>query len=259
MAMSFLQIQSISMAFGGVRAVNDVSFNVDKGEIFTIIGPNGAGKTTVFNMISLLYRSTEGRIMFEEQDLTRLRAHQLAGLGIARTFQNIELFDHESVLQNLLVGRHCHRNTRFWHDALFWGRAHEAELAHRRAVEEVIDLLELQHYRDRNVAHLPYGVQKIVELARALCARPKLLLLDEPSSGLNVEETDDLAFWIDDIRNVLGTTILMIEHDMRLVPRVSDRVLAMNDGAVLAQGTPAEVQDNPEVARAYLGQPELVE
>ncbi len=254
--MPFLQAENLFMEFGGVRAVNDVSFSVEKGEVYTIIGPNGAGKTTIFNIISLIYPSTRGRILFEDQDLTKRRPHHLPYLGIARTFQNIELFDHETVLQNLLVGRHSHSRTRVWQEALFLGRVRKAEAAHRHAVEEVIDLLDLQHYRDSVVSKLPYGVQKVVELGRALCSGPKLLLLDEPSSGLNVEETDDLAFWIDDIKNVLGVTVLMIEHDMRLVSRVSDRVLAMNDGAVLAQGTPAGIQDDPEVARAYLGQPE---
>ncbi|MDT4862650.1 Sulfate/thiosulfate import ATP-binding protein CysA [compost metagenome] len=179
--------------------------------------------------------------------------HGVAALGIARTFQNIELFEHATVLQNLLIGRHIRRSTGVWAEMLFTPAVREAERRTRRKVEEVIDLLELQHYRDVLVAGLPYGVRKVVELARALCTEPRLLLLDEPSSGLNVEETGDMAFWIEDIRRDLGVTILMVEHDMGLVSKVSDRVLAMNQGAVLAVGTPSEVQADPGVVEAYLG------
>jgi branched-chain amino acid transport system ATP-binding protein len=177
----------------------------------------------------------------------------VAALGIARTFQNIELFEHASVLQNLLIGRHVHRGSSFVDDLLFTPKARRAALAARAKVEQVIDFLDLQRFRDQLIAGLPYGVRKVVELARALCTEPRLLLLDEPSSGLNVEETDDMAFWIHDIRNDLGITVLMVEHDMTLVSKVSDRVLAMNQGEVLALGTPAEVQSNPGVIEAYLG------
>lgn len=255
--MALLQVDNLHKEFGGVKAVVDVSFEVNEGEVYTIIGPNGAGKTTIFNMISLIYPSSGGRIRFAGQDLGKCRPHDLPYFGLARTFQNIELFENESVLQNLLVGRHAHRRTWLWQEAFFTPSVRKAEIAHRRVVEEVIDLLDLQHYRDSVVSTLPYGVQKIVELGRALCSEPKLLLLDEPSSGLNVEETEDLSFWIDDIKNVLGVTVLMIEHDMQLVTRVSDRVMAVNEGRVIAMGTAAEVQDDPEVARAYLGQPEI--
>jgi branched-chain amino acid transport system ATP-binding protein len=179
--------------------------------------------------------------------------HHIAALGIARTFQNIELFEHASVLKNLLIGRHAHRQSGFWKDVVFSSTVHAAELATRKKAEEVIDFLNLQHYRDTLVGGLPYGVRKVVELARALCTQPKLLLLDEPSSGLNVEETEDMAFWIQDIKNELGITVLMVEHDMGLVSKVSDRVLAMNQGEVLAIGTPSEVQNNPAVVQAYLG------
>jgi branched-chain amino acid transport system ATP-binding protein len=248
-----LSARNVSVRFGGVLAVNDVSFDVRRGEVFTLIGPNGAGKTTVFNLISRIYSPTEGSIEFEGRELTLEPAHRVAPLGIARTFQNIELFEHATVLHNLLIGRHTHRGTNVWQDMLFTARARQAEVEAREKVERVIDLLDLQHHRDSLVAGLPYGVRKVVELARALCTEPKLLLLDEPSSGLNVEETGDMAFWIDDIKNELGITVLMVEHDMTLVSRVSDRVLAMNQGEVLALGTPREVQTHPGVIEAYLG------
>jgi branched-chain amino acid transport system ATP-binding protein len=248
-----LSAKDLSVRFGGVLAVNKVSFDVKRGEVFTLIGPNGAGKTTVFNLISRIYTPTTGSIEYEGQQLARHAPHDIARLGIARTFQNIELFEHASVLQNLLIGRHTHRQTGLWSELLFTRKTRGAEIAAREKVERVIDLLDLQHHRESLVAGLPYGVRKVVELARALCTEPKLLLLDEPSSGLNVEETDDMAFWIQDIRAELGITVLMVEHDMSLVSKVSDRVLAMNQGEVLALGTPAEVQNHSGVIEAYLG------
>ena len=254
-ALPLLSARGLSVRFGGVLAVNNVSFDVRRGEVFTLIGPNGAGKTTVFNLISRIYTPTAGAIDFEGQRLLDRPPHEIAVLGIARTFQNIELFENASVLQNLLIGRHTHRKTGLWSDVFFTAKARAAEVQAREAVERVIDLLDLQHHRESLVASLPYGVRKVVELARALCTEPRLLLLDEPSSGLNVEETDDMAFWIGDIRHELGITVLMVEHDMTLVSRVSDRVLAMNQGETLAVGTPAEVQANPAVIEAYLGLP----
>ena len=248
-----LSATDLSVRFGGVLAVNKVSFDVKRGEVFTLIGPNGAGKTTVFNLISRIYTPTSGSIAFEGRNLAELAPHDIARLGIARTFQNIELFEHASVLQNLLIGRHTHRQTSLWSELFFTPKTRRAEIAAREKVEQVIDLLDLQHHRESLVAGLPYGVRKVVELARALCTEPKLLLLDEPSSGLNVEETDDMAFWIQDIRDELGITVLMVEHDMALVSKVSDRVLAMNQGEVLATGTPREVQAHPGVIEAYLG------
>lgn len=252
-----LSAKNLSVRFGGVLAVNNVSFDVRQGEVFTLIGPNGAGKTTVFNLISRIYTPTTGEIDYLGPhgmlNLTREPPQNVASLGIARTFQNIELFEHASVLHNLLIGRHTHRNTNIWQDLFFTPQTRQTELRSREKAEEVIELLNLQHHRDSLVAGLPYGVRKVVEMARALCTEPRLLLLDEPSSGLNVEETGDMAFWIQDIKNELGITVLMVEHDMTLVSKVSDRVLAMNQGEVLAMGTPREVQTDPGVIEAYLG------
>jgi branched-chain amino acid transport system ATP-binding protein len=252
-----LSARNLSVRFGGVLAVDRVSFDVQKGEVFTLIGPNGAGKTTVFNLISRIYSPTQGSIYFAgphgRVDLSTLKPHKIAALGIARTFQNIELFEHASVLKNLLIGRHIHCNSNFWGEAFFTASARQSEIESREKVEQVIDFLDLHHYRDTLVAGLPYGVRKVVELARALATEPRLLLLDEPSSGLNAEETEDMAFWIQDIKNLLGITVLMVEHDMGLVSKVSDRVLALNMGAELASGTPAEVQNHPDVVEAYLG------
>ena len=248
-----LSAHDLTVRFGGVLAVNGVSFDVRQGEVFTLIGPNGAGKTTVFNLISRIYTPTSGHLNFLGQRLSDVPPHAVAAMGIARTFQNIELFEHATVLQNLLIGRHVHNRTGFWSQMLFTSTVRNAERATRQKVEEVIDFLDLQHYRDTLVAGLPYGVRKVVELARALSTDPKLLLLDEPSSGLNVEETADMAFWIQDIQHDLGITVLMVEHDMSLVSKVSNRVLAMTQGEVLAMGEPAQVQANEAVIEAYLG------
>ena len=253
-----LSAQELSVRFGGVLAVNKVSFDVRRGEVFTLIGPNGAGKTTVFNLISRIYTPTSGQITWHGEAggavaLTSQAPHAIAALGIARTFQNIELFEHATVLHNLLIGRHTHRRSGFWRELFFTPATRRAEIEAREKVEQVIELLDLQHHRDAMVAGLPYGVRKVVELARALCTEPKLLLLDEPSSGLNVEETADMAFWIQDIQHELGVSVLMVEHDMSLVSKVSDRVLAMNQGEVLATGSPREVQADARVVEAYLG------
>jgi branched-chain amino acid transport system ATP-binding protein len=250
---TFFAVEDLGVSFGGIRAVDGVSFEVEAGQVFTIIGPNGAGKTTIFNLISRIYDPTDGRLVFRDEDITRVPPHEIARRGIARTFQNIELFEHASVLQNLLLGRHAHARPRFLEEILFLPAVRARERAHREAAEKVIDFLELQAYRDSLVVNLPYGARKVVEMGRALCTEPALLLLDEPSSGLSVEETEDMAFWIQDIRSLLGISVLMVEHDMSLVGAVSDRVLALNYGRVLACGTSREVQEHPDVVKAYLG------
>jgi branched-chain amino acid transport system ATP-binding protein len=250
---TFFAADGLVINFGGIRAVDGVSFTVEQGQVFTIIGPNGAGKTTIFNLVSRIYDSTAGRLIFCDEDITRVPPHDIARRGIARTFQNIELFEHATVLQNLLLGRHAHKRSSFLQELFFLPSVRKLELEHREAAEKVIDFLDLQPYRDSLIVNLPYGVRKVVEMARALCTEPKLLLLDEPSSGLSVEETDDMAFWIQDIRTLLGITVLMVEHDMSLVSAVSDRVLALNYGRPLAEGTAREVQEHPDVVKAYLG------
>ena len=251
--MTFFAADGLVINFGGIRAVDGVSFEVEQGQVFTIIGPNGAGKTTIFNLVSRIYDPSAGRLVFCDEDITRVPPHEIARRGIARTFQNIELFEHATVLQNLLLGRHAHKRSRFAEELFFLPRVRALELEHREAAEKVIDFLDLQAYRDSFIINLPYGVRKVVEMARALCTEPKLLLLDEPSSGLSVEETEEMAFWIQDIRTLLGITVLMVEHDMSLVSAVSDRVLALNYGRPLALGTAREVQDHPDVVKAYLG------
>ena len=251
--MTFFRAEELAINFGGIRAVDGVTFEVEAGQVFTIIGPNGAGKTTIFNLVSRIYDPSGGRLIFRDEDITRVPPHEIARRGIARTFQNIELFEHATVLQNLLLGRHAHKRSRFVEELLFLPRVRALELEHREAAERVIDFLDLQSYRDSLIANLPYGVRKVVEMGRALCTDPKLLLLDEPSSGLSVEETEGMAFWIQDIRDLLGVTVVMVEHDMSLVSAVSDRVLALNYGRPLAVGTAREVQEHPEVVKAYLG------
>ena len=252
--MSLFEVKNITVAFGGVKALNDVSFGVDKGEIFTIIGTNGAGKSTLFNVISRIYEPSKGEIYFENQNISKTKPHNISKLGIARTFQNLELFEYATVLQNLLLGRHIYKRTNILSEVFFTTSARKQEHEYRLKVEEVIDFLDLQHYRDTLINGLPYGVRKNVELARALCTDPKLLLLDEPSSGLTNEETIDLGFWIKDIQSLLGITINMIEHDMSFVNKVSDRILALNYGKILASGLPEEIKNNADVKQAYMGE-----
>ncbi len=253
MSAPILELDRVSLSFGGLKAIDGLSLSVQPGEVLAVIGPNGAGKTTMLNLVTRVFNASAGRLVFKGRDLTRVSRHKIAQLGIARTFQNIELFENATVLDNLMLGRHRFGGGNWISQVLRTPDLVRREEAHREAVEAVIDLLDLSPWRHALVAGLPYGVRKVVELGRALATGPELLFLDEPASGLNPEETRDLAFWIDDIRSDLGITVVMIEHDMSLVNAVADRVICMAQGAVLAQGTPAEVQSDPAVIAAYLG------
>ncbi len=251
--MSYLAVEHLGLQFGGLTAIRGLSFTVEQGEVFAIIGPNGAGKTSVFNVITRVFEPSAGRVTLRDREITAIPRHRIAEAGIARTFQNIELFESATVIDNLLLGRHRFSHGNPLAQALRLPSACRAEDHSRGKVEEIIDLLDISPYRNSPVAGLPYGVRKVVEIARALATEPELLLLDEPASGLNPEETRDLAFWIDDIKNDLGITIVMVEHDMSLVAEVADRVLCMNMGGVLALGSPEEVRAHPDVVAAYLG------
>lgn len=255
--MALLSIKDLSISFGGLTALNSVSMDVEGGRIFSIIGPNGAGKTTVFNCITGIYRPNSGSIRFQGKEIVGKKPHQAARMGIARTFQNIELFAHLTCMDNLLLGRHIHMKTGIFSGATFLGKnfpAAKEERRHREYVEKIIELLELEAARNIPVAALPYGTRKLVELGRALAMEPSLLLLDEPTAGMNQEEKRDMMFWIKDIRDEFQITVIMVEHDMGLVMDVSDEVLALNFGLKLVQGTPEEVQNHREVLEAYLGE-----
>jgi branched-chain amino acid transport system ATP-binding protein len=248
-----LEVRDVSLSFGGVQAIADLSFDVHSGEVLAIIGPNGAGKTSVLNVVTRVFSPDSGSMTFENHELTNIKRHEVAALGIARTFQNIELFEAATVMDNLLLGRHRFNAGAWWQQLLRTPQLTALEEASRAEVEEVIEFLDLSAWRSSLVSSLPYGVRKVVELGRALATQPKLLFLDEPASGLNPEETKHLAFWIDDIRTDLGITVVMVEHDMSLVSSVADRVICMAQGKVLASGTAREVQNHPLVISAYLG------
>lgn len=252
--MVIFEARNISINFGGIIALHGVSFEISQGEVFSIIGPNGAGKTTIFNCINRFYDLDEGSMIFKGEEITGVRPHKVPELGIARTFQNTELFKNATVVDNLLLGRHRHRRSNLFTEAMFIKSVQKQEIGGREKVEEVIEFLDLQPYRYQVVSNLPYGIQKTVELGRALVMEPELLLLDEPSSGMNVEETQDIAFWITDINEDLGVTVVIVEHDMKLVKELSDRVLALNFGVPVTQGIPEDVLEHPDVIKAYLGE-----
>ncbi|KON87693.1 ABC transporter [Sporosarcina globispora] len=256
--MGILEIKDATLRFGGVVALDHVSYEVQEGEIFSLIGPNGAGKTSMLNCISGLYKPSSGSIHFKGEDITRYKPHKRASLGIARAFQNIELFPHLSVLDNLMLGRHVRMKTGLLAGGFYWGKAQREEIEHRKKVEQVIDFLEIEDIRNTPVGTLSYGLQKRVETGRALALEPEILLLDEPMAGMNSEEKEDMARYIIDIHEEMQTTIILIEHDMGVVMDLSDHIAVLDFGKLIGYGTPEEIQNNPKVIEAYLGEENAV-
>lgn len=249
-----LEVDDLHLSFKGVKAIDGVSFHVDDGELFAIIGPNGAGKTSLFNSINQVYRPEEGDIRWKGESLMGLKPNRTAELGIARTFQNIALFPHMTVIENLLTGRHVRMSSGWLAGSFWWGKAKKEEIENRAIVEDIIDFLEIEQWRKYPVGLLPYGIQKRVELGRALAMDPELLLLDEPVAGMNLEETEDMARFILDVQDELGIALILVEHDMGLVMDIADRVLVVDFGSPVATGVPSVVQKDPNVIKAYLGE-----
>ncbi|MEB1807529.1 MAG: ABC transporter ATP-binding protein [Bacillaceae bacterium] len=251
---AILEVQNVSLQFGGVKALNDVSYHIKEGEIFSLIGPNGAGKTSMLNCISGLYRPSNGSIRFKGEEILNMKPYKRTTLGIARAFQNIALFAHMSVLDNLKLGRHTLMKSGLLKGGLYWGSAQKEEVEHRRAVEEVIDFLQLQDYRHTPVGTLSYGLQKRVEVGRALALEPELILLDEPMAGMNSSEKEDMSRFILDMHELKNMTVVLIEHDLGVVMDLSDSIAVLDFGKQIGFGTPAEIQNNPEVIKAYIGE-----
>ena len=254
MSAPLLEFDHVGLSFKGVNALVDLSFSMEPGELFAVIGPNGAGKTSTFNCLNGVYKPQSGDIRWKGESILGMRPDRVAALGIARTFQNIELFAHMTVLENITLGRHVRTHVGWFAGGAWIGKAKREEMDNRKKVEDIIDLLEIESWRKYPVGLLPYGIQKRVELGRALAMEPELLLLDEPVAGMNLEETEDMARFILDIREELGIAIILVEHDMGLVMDIADRVLVLDFGQVIAVGTPTEVQNNPDVVKAYLGE-----
>jgi branched-chain amino acid transport system ATP-binding protein len=251
-----LEIQSLRLSFGGVIAVKDIDLKVHTGELMAIIGPNGAGKTSLLNCITGFYRAQQGRIIFNGKDITHLHTHELVGVGIGRTFQNIELFPGMTVLANMTLARHIHCHYSFINSFLFSGSVRKEEIRHRQILEEIIDFLEMQSIRKKTVGSLPYGMMKRVELGRALALEPKLLVLDEPFAGMNMEEKEDMVRFLLELNQRWGLTMILVEHDMSIVMSIAQRIMVLNFGEKLGEGSAEEISENPEVIKAYLGEAE---